>query len=156
MLPGSSSPSPPAPTHLVGSLLFLPCFSEVQQSYIQKIIRGMKPTTCCLDPFPTTLLKSYISILSPIITQVVNLSLQTAHVPPALKAAVIRPLLKKPSLDPDNLANYRPISNLPFLSKVLEKTVAITASGLPHITTCLKNFSQAFVQPTAPRQLCSG
>ena len=84
----------------------------------------MKVTTCCLDPFPSTLLESHISILSTIITQVVNLSLQTAHVPPALKSAVIRPLLKKPSLDPDNLANYRPISNLPFLSKVLEKTVA--------------------------------
>src|SRR4029434_9101145 len=31
---------------------------------------------------------------------------------------------KKPNLDPDNLANYRPISNLPFLSKILEKIVA--------------------------------
>ncbi len=92
----------------------------------------MKSSSCCLDPFPTTLLKSHISILSPIITQTVNLSLQTAHVPPALKAAVIRPLLKKPSLDPDNLANYRPISNLPFLSKVLEKTVATQL--LDHLT----------------------
>uniref|UniRef100_A0A8C1RWE5 Reverse transcriptase domain-containing protein n=1 Tax=Cyprinus carpio TaxID=7962 RepID=A0A8C1RWE5_CYPCA len=36
---------------------------------------------------------------------------------------MIRPLLKKPTLDPDVLANYRPISNLPFLSKVLEKVV---------------------------------
>ncbi|TWW71215.1 putative RNA-directed DNA polymerase from transposon X-element [Takifugu flavidus] len=36
---------------------------------------------------------------------------------------VIKPLLKKPSLDPDVLANYRPISNLPFISKVLEKVV---------------------------------
>ena len=125
MLPGSSSPSPSAPPLPVGSLPSLTCFSEVQQSEIEKIIRGMKPTTCCLDPFPTTLLKSHIPTLSPIITQTVNLSLQNAHVPPALKSAVIRPILKKPSLDPDNLANYRPISNLPFLSKVLEKTVAI-------------------------------
>ena len=124
LLPNSLYPSPPPPNLLVGSLLPLSCFSEVQQGHIEKIIRGMKPTTCRLDPFPSTLLKSHVSILSPIITQAVNLSLQTAHVPPALKAAVIRPLLKKPSLDPDNLANYRPISNLPFLSKVLEKTVA--------------------------------
>ncbi|TWW55952.1 putative RNA-directed DNA polymerase from transposon X-element [Takifugu flavidus] len=39
------------------------------------------------------------------------------------KVAVIKPLLKKPSLDPDVLANYRPISNVPFISKVLEKVV---------------------------------
>ena len=122
LLPSYTSPSASNP--LVGSPLPLPCFSEVQQSQIEKTIRVMKPTTCCLDPFPSPLLKSHISILTPIITQAVNLSLQTAHVPPALKAAVIRPLLKKPSLDPDNLANYRPISNLPFLSKILEKTVA--------------------------------
>lgn len=79
----------------------------------------MKSSSCCLDPFPATHLKSHMSILSPIITQTINLSLQTAHVPPALKTAVIRLLLKKPSLDPDNLANNRPISNLPFLTKVL-------------------------------------
>ena len=70
------------------------------------------------------LLKSHIPTLSPFITKVVNLSLQSGYVPPALKVAVIRPLLKKPTLDPEVLANYRPISNLAFLSEVLEKVVA--------------------------------
>jgi len=34
------------------------------------------------------------------------------------KAAVIAPVLKKPNADPDELKNYRPISNLTFISKV--------------------------------------
>ncbi len=55
---------------------------------------------------------------------IINQSLQSGHVPSALKTAIIRPLLKKPTFDPQTLANYRPISNLPFLSKVLEKVVA--------------------------------
>ncbi len=38
--------------------------------------------------------------------------------------AVIKPLIKKTQLDPKNLVNYRPISNLPFLSKILEKVVS--------------------------------
>ncbi len=38
--------------------------------------------------------------------------------------AVIKPLIKKPQLDPKDLVNYRPISNLPFLSKILEKVVS--------------------------------
>ncbi len=38
--------------------------------------------------------------------------------------AVIKPLIKKPKLDPCELANYRPISNLPFMSKILEKVVS--------------------------------
>ena len=54
----------------------------------------------------------------------INLSLVTGYVPQAFKVAVIKPLLKKPTLDPDVLANYRPISNLPFISKILERTVA--------------------------------
>jgi hypothetical protein len=36
----------------------------------------------------------------------------------------IRPLLKKPNLDKEELKNYRKVSNLPFLSKILEKLVA--------------------------------
>lgn len=44
--------------------------------------------------------------------------------PRDFKRALIKPLLKKPSLDPDDLKNYRPVSNLSFLSKILEKVVA--------------------------------
>ena len=53
-----------------------------------------------------------------------NMSLLSGYVPQSFKVAVIKPLLKKHNLDPEVLANYRPISNLPFLSKILEKAVA--------------------------------
>ena len=46
-----------------------------------------------------------------------------APFPLILKTAVVRPLLKKPSLEPNDLKNYRPISNLPFLSKLVEELV---------------------------------
>ena len=45
--------------------------------------------------------------------------------PDTLKAAIVRPLLKKHNLDPTILGNYRPISNLPFLGKVIEKTIIL-------------------------------
>jgi len=51
-------------------------------------------------------------------------SLLTGHVPHSFQVVAIKPLLKKPPLDPEVLANYRPISNLLFLSKILEKLVA--------------------------------
>ena len=47
----------------------------------------------------------------------------TGIVPHDLKTAIIKSLLKKPSLDRNLLKNYCPISNLPFLSKILEKVV---------------------------------
>ena len=43
----------------------------------------------------------------------------------SLKHAIVRPLLKKPSLDKDTLSSYRPVSNLTQLSKVIEKVVAL-------------------------------
>ena len=52
-----------------------------------------------------------------------NCSLQTGVFPTAFKTAVVKPLLKKSNLDPNVLNNYRPVSNLPFLSKILEKLV---------------------------------
>merc|ERR1711984_53191 len=49
-------------------------------------------------------------------------SLSSGTFPQELKTALVKPLLKKPNLDPLILQNYRPISNLQFLSKLLEKT----------------------------------
>ena len=44
--------------------------------------------------------------------------------PIALKKAVVKPLIKKPKLDPEVLGNYRPVSYLPYLSEILERAVA--------------------------------
>ena len=39
----------------------------------------------------------------------------------SLKYVIIKPILKKTSLDPDVLTNYRPISQLPIISKIMER-----------------------------------
>ena len=59
----------------------------------------------------------------PVVTDIVNESLSTGVLPTCLKRSLIRPLLKKQDLDRENLKNYRPIANIPFLSKVIEKAV---------------------------------
>ncbi len=51
-----------------------------------------------------------------------NSSLSLGHVPKPFKLAVIKPLIKKPKLDPCELANYRPISNLPVYVKHFRKS----------------------------------
>ena len=52
------------------------------------------------------------------------MSITQSDIPELLKEAVVRPLLKKPSLDVDDLSNYRPVSKMPQLSMVLEKLIA--------------------------------
>lgn len=64
--------------------------------------------------------------LGPCIVNLINSSLRSGCVPVAFKHAAIQPLLKKTNLDTAVLSNFRPISKLPFLSKVLEKVVYIT------------------------------
>ena len=61
----------------------------------------------------------------PAITRITNASLDKGVMPKSLKHAIVRPLLKKPSLDKDTLSSYRPVSNLIQLSKVIEKVVAL-------------------------------
>ena len=61
--------------------------------------------------------------LVPVITKIVNLSLLSGTVPHQFRQALVTSLLKKQGLDQNILRNYRPVSNLPFLSKILEKIV---------------------------------
>ena len=98
-------------------------FKLVNQEEIKKIIISSKPTTCSLDSIPTTLLIEHLDHLLPSITQIVNNSILNGSFPDFFKSAVVKPLLKKPSLDQNILKNYRPVSNLSFLSKILEKVI---------------------------------
>ena len=64
-----------------------------------------------------------MDVLLPSLTHIINESLTTGVFPPDFKTAIVKPQLKKQNLDPNNVKNYRPISNLAFLSKLLQKTV---------------------------------
>ncbi len=75
-----------------------------------------------LDPIPFKLLKEVLpEVIDPLLA-IINLSLSLGYVPKNVKLAV-KPLIKKTQIDPKDLVNYRPISNLPFLSKILEKVI---------------------------------
>ena len=63
------------------------------------------------------------SVSVSLITVIVNASLSAGIVPQQLKQALVTPLLKKPGLDSNDMKNFRPVSNLPFISKILEKMV---------------------------------
>ena len=80
--------------------------------------------SCSLDPVPTFLVREVIDLLLPYITSMVNASLAEGRLLDSQKQAIVSPLLKKPGLDVADMANYRPASNLTFVSKVTERAVA--------------------------------
>ena len=73
------------------------------------------PKLCELDPIPTKLLFGDIDVHLPTVTHIINTSLSSGSVPLELKTTVVKPLLKKPSLDKNVMKNYSPISDLPFV-----------------------------------------
>ena len=110
------------PQHQLLSTLEI--FNPATEEEIEKIINASKSTSCSLDALPTTLLKKCLSVLLPVITQMINVSLSSGQFPRSFSHALVKPLLKKPNADCEILKNYRPVSNLTFLSKILEKVVA--------------------------------
>ncbi len=102
----------------------LPCFTTLGRDDINKLITASKPTTCLLDPVPTKLLKELLLVAEEPLLNIINSSLSLGHVPKPFKQVVIKPLIKKPKLDPCERAIYRPISNLLFMYNIFEKVVS--------------------------------
>ena len=86
------------------------------------LIASSKATSCCLDPIPTHLLKSCSGPLIPVIIKIINNSLELGIFPECWKEAIVIPLLKKLGLD-SIFKNLRPVSNLAYVSKLIERAV---------------------------------
>ena len=72
---------------------------------------------------PTDILKQFLPVLLPYITKMCNASLREGILPTSQRSAIVTPRLKKAGSDSAYVQNYRPISNLTFMSKVVERLV---------------------------------
>ena len=90
---------------------------------VKKVIMASKKSFCELDHLPAVVFMDCIDILLPAITQIFNESLTSGIFPTDFKNSLVIPLLKKSSLDCNVLKNYRPVTNLTFISKIIEKLV---------------------------------
>ncbi len=98
-------------------------FQPLTQEQVRKFIVKSPCKTCTLDPIPTDLLHQCLDLLLPVITDIINMSLQNGSFPDEYKLALVTPLLKKLGLELI-FPSYRPVSNLQFLSKLTERAVA--------------------------------
>ena len=103
------------------------CMSTLKSVNVEdltKIIMKSPSKSCLLDPLPTWLLKKHLHFIMPVLCHIVNVSLETGQFPSELRKAIISPVLKKPSLDRQQLGSYRPVSNLSYLGKLIERVVS--------------------------------
>ena len=96
------------------------CFSEfnlLSESEVFDLITASSNKSCPLDPIRTKLLNECVDVLVPPITKIINLSFDSGYFPRTWKCALVRPLLKKDGLPPV-FKNFRPVSDLGFISKL--------------------------------------
>ena len=138
--------SPPAsdPSVFVPCCAVLDMFEPVILPFVQEIVSQSKPSgSIRFDTVPPRLFKEVFPTTGPSCLTVINSSLSSGVVPVNLKHAVVQPL-PKPGLDPAIFANYRPISKLPFFTKILEKIVCSQPMDFLNQQNILEIFQSGF------------
>lgn len=108
---------PPKSSNLK-SLVLLP----VDEAEISALITGLKnESSTGIDNISNKLLKEFKHLLISPLSHIFNLCIQLGIFPSILKKSVVSPIYK--SGDRDRIQNYRPISILPSISKLLEKAL---------------------------------
>ena len=87
---------------------------------VEQIVKKSATKSCVLDPIPTSLIKEHLEDFVPILTVIMNNSLQNGKFPDKLKNAAVWPLLKKANLPLED-KNYRPVSNLNYIGKLIKR-----------------------------------
>ena len=119
-------------------------FSPMTDDQINKIVHDLSNKYCNLDPLSTDLFKKCLPYLLPYLKYIINTSLSEGIFPSCYKKALVRPSLKNSSLDKDALKNYRPISNICFFSKVIERCVLEQLTDHLESNDCLGEFQSAY------------
>ena len=97
-------------------------FSRVPVREVNSHLKNLKRNKAVgLDNIPPGFLKDVANVIAPPLTHIINLSLRNGVIPSDFKSGRVTPLFKSGSAS--NTDNYRPITILPILSKVLEKCV---------------------------------
>ena len=96
-------------------------FEPVDATTVLRLVNQVPNKNCELDPVPTWPVKQFSGDLSSFIARLFNASFHDGVFPTSQKCAVVTPVLKKTTLDPLDRSNYRPITNVTFMSKLLER-----------------------------------
>ena len=97
-------------------------FTPVSVDNVVSAICHLLDKSSAADLLPFSVMKLVTEEIVPFLTELFNCSMSASHFPAAFKDALITLTLKKPGLDVTNVQSYRPISNLPVVSKPVSYT----------------------------------
>ena len=120
-------------------------FSPVTHDDVRKYMHKTSIKCCEMDPVPTWLVRQCEDELIPLISELINLSLVTSTMPDEYKLAILRPGLKKLGIMLI-LNSYRPISNLQYVSKIVERSVVTQIVGHMKGNNLFDMFQSAYLE----------
>lgn len=119
-------------------------FEPVSLLTLKRLVEQLNNTNPIHDTLPSRIVKDCFDVIGPSILSLLNSSLLSGCVPSAFKHAIVQPVLKRRNLDYNDYVNYRPISKLPFLSKILEKIVLLQLQAYLDENNINDKFQSAF------------
>ena len=137
---GCSDPT----TRLPPSSSRFDCFRTYTVDEVRTLLMSTKPKSCSLDPIPTSILFGFMDDVLPFITSMCNKSLLEGQLPLSQRHALVTPILKKDGLDATKVQNYRPISNLTYISKLVERMVCQQLTGFLNESGLLPKLQSGF------------
>ena len=133
-------------------------FNRMCNDEVLSVIKTMSAKTCGSDPLLSSLFKDLAPHIIGIITELVNTSLIESIFVNNWKNVIIKPLLKKLGLELI-AKNYHPVSNLPFISKLVEKCMLIQLNEHCSNQNLMPSYQSAYRAnhscKTSPLKLCN-
>ena len=125
-------------------------FAVLTEMDVRKLVNKSATKSCELDPISTHFFKQHLDVFIPLITKIVNTSLQTGQFPNTLKSATVRPLLKKQAWA-SLLRIFIQSQTCLIWARLLKVLHAIRLWIKLWHQGSLRNFSQHIVQNTQPK-----
>jgi len=119
---------------------------EITELDVKKIFEQLKFKSCVLDPMPTKLIrnKNIHDVILPFLVQIINSSIRTQTFPDTEKLAIVTPVPKSRKAHRNEPNTFRPVSNLSFISKLIEKIVETQLSEYLESHKILSKFQSAY------------
>ena len=121
-------------------------FQSVSENDISDILSDINSKFNPEDPIQVHYLEDNSTYFKPILTKIVNQSFTSSVFPTELKHATVTPIYKPHSTDPEVLKNYRPVSTLPYLSKVIEKAAMLQITRYLNSNQLIPSYQSAYLK----------
>ena len=121
----------------------LQCFNVLTDEEVRKIVKEAKPTNCDLNRIPAGFIREHIDVLLPVIKKIINLSLSRGEFIDEWKKSIVTPLQKKQGSNVE-FTNYRPVNNLTYMSKLVERGMLLRLNEHIETNHLLPDYQSAY------------